>query len=396
MESKTFMGYRRADGRVGVRNYMAVIPSVFCANTTAEKIAQQVPGSIPLTHPVGCAQVGYDLELTARTLCAMGCHPNVGAVLVVGLGCERFRPEELFDAVKKCGKPVDMVIIQDEGGTTNTISKGIELSKQLMQKVSSIERETCSVSELLIATKCGGTDATSGLAANPVVGNMVDRVIAMGGSAILSEMNELLGTEKMLAKRAVTPEVAEKVYTSIKRIEDMLKQSIDSALGDNRNQLISPGNFAGGVSSVVEKGLGGVLKSGTSPIVDVLQYAEPPRSDQHGLFLMEHESHDGEVVTGEIGCGAQIVTFTTGRGNPTGHPIVPVIKVTGNERTYAGMKENFDFDASPVISSGEKIEALGQKLFDKVLNIAGGERTSSELHGGRELFCVARRVGYHR
>ena len=179
-------------------------------------------------------------------------------------------------------------------------------------------------------------------------------------------MNELLGTEKMLARRAVTPEVAQKVYTSIERIDDMLKQSIDSALGDNRNQLISPGNFAGDVSSVVEKGLGGVLKSGTSPIVDVLQYAEPPRSGQHGLFLMEHESHDGEVVTGKIGCGAQTVTFTTGRGNSTSHPIVPVIKVTGNERTYAGMKENFDFDASPAISSGEKIEALGHTLMEDV------------------------------
>ena len=333
-----FMGYRRPDGRVGVRNYLAIIPSVFCANKTVEKIAAAVPGAVALRHPVGCAQVGLDLELTARTLCAMGCHPNVGAVLVIGLGCERFRPEELYEAVKKNGKPAEMLIIQEEGGTTNTIRKGIELAKALKAQVDAMEREACDVSELIIATKCGGTDATSGLAANPAVGSMVDRVVAEGGSGILSELNELLGTEKMLARRAVSPEVAHKVYTAIYEIEDLLQKSRDSSLSANRNELISPGNFAGGVSSVVEKALGGVHKSGSSPIVDVLPYATAPEEGKRGLFLMDYESHDGEVVTGMIGCGAQIVAFTTGRGNPTGHPLAPVIKVTGNYKTYAGMK----------------------------------------------------------
>ena len=256
-----FMGYRRPDGRVGVRNYLAIIPSVFCANKTVERIAAAVPGAVALRHPVGCAQVGLDLELTARTLKAMACHPNVGAVLV---------------------------------------SRGIELAKSLKAQVDAMKREPCDVSELIIATKCGGTDATSGLAANPAVGNMVDRVVAEGGSGILSELNELLGTEDMLARRAVSPEVAKKVYTAVHEIEDLLKKSRDTGLGENRNELISPGNFAGGVSSVVEKALGGVHKSGTSPIVDVLQYATAPEAGKHGLFLMDYESHDGEVVTGMI------------------------------------------------------------------------------------------------
>ena len=391
-----FMGYRRADGRVGVRNYFAIIPSVFCANTTVKRIAQAVPGAVPLCHPVGCAQVGLDLELTARTLKAMAAHPNVGAVLVIGLGCERFPSQELYEAALAAGKPAAHLIIQEEGGTTNTIARGIELAKELKAKVDAMTRVPCDTSQLIVATKCGGTDATSGLAANPAVGNMIDRLIDEGGSGILSECNELLGTEDMLAKRAVSPEVAKKVYCAIHEIEDLLRDGRDTGLGENRNELISPGNFAGGVSSVVEKALGGVHKSGTRPIVDVLQYATAPEKGKHGLFLMDYESHDGEVVTGMIGCGAQIVAFTTGRGNPTGHPLAPVIKVTGNYKTYAHMQENFDFDASGIIQKGDTVEETGEKLFEQVLRVANGqEQTTAEKIGGDELFCIGRRHGYH-
>ena len=389
-----FLGYRRADGRVGVRNYLAIIPSVFCANKTVERIAAQIPGSIALRHPVGCAQVGLDLELTARTLNAMGMHPNVGAVLVIGLGCERFDPHELYSRTKETGKPVEILIIQEDGGTTNTIHKGVALGKKLMEKLSHDRREECNVSELIIATKCGGTDATSGLAANPVVGNMVDKIVEAGGSAILSELNELIGTEHMLAKRAVNEEVEQKIYNAIYEIEDMFRDARDARLGNNRNELISPGNFAGGVSSVVEKALGGVHKSGTSPIVDVLEYATAPKKKQHGLFLMNYESHDGEVVTGMVGCGAQIVAFTTGRGNPTGHPLAPVIKITGNKKIYKEMQENFDFDASGIIFNGESVSAEGDDLFKLVIKVANGEKVVAEKIAADELFCIARRIGY--
>ena len=314
---------------------------------------------------------------------------------MIGLGCERFPSGELYEAVLANGKPAAHLIIQEEGGTTNTVARGIELAKSLKAQVDAMERTPCDVSELIIATKCGGTDATSGLAANPAVGNMVDRVVDEGGSGILSELNELLGTEDMLARRAVSPEVAKKVYTAIHEIEDLLRNGRDTGLGENRNELISPGNFAGGVSSVVEKALGGVHKSGTSPIVDVLQYATAPEKGKHGLFLMDYESHDGEVVTGMIGCGAQIVAFTTGRGNPTGHPLAPVIKVTGNYKTYAHMQENFDFDASGIIQKGDTVEETGEKLFEQVLRVANGEETTAEKIGGDELFCIGRRHGYH-
>lgn len=387
-----FMGYRRPDGKVGVRNHIAVIPSVFCANTTAERIASQVPGAVALRHPVGCGQVGLDFELTARTLIAVGANPNVYAAVVVGLGCERFRPEELYEGIKKSEKPVSMFVIQDMGGTTPTIESGVKAAREYAAQAENVRREATDVSELMIALKCGGTDATSGLAANPTLGNMCDRLTAMGGSAILSELNELLSTEKLLAKRAVNEKVAAKIYNAIYEIEEVLRSGTDPRF-PGRNELMSPGNFSGGVSSIVEKAMGGVHKAGEAPIVDVLEYAVPPAKGQHGLFLMNYESHDGEVVTGMFGCGAQIVAFTTGRGNPTGFPLAPVLKVTGNRKTFDKMRENFDFCADPVITGEKTIEEMGEEFLELVVRVANGERTTAEKIGGDELFCVARRQG---
>ena len=393
---QTFNGYRRSDGTVGVRNYLAVIPSVFCANHTVDRITAQLPGAVPIRHAVGCSQVGLDLELTARTLKAIGTHPNVGAVIVIGLGCERFSPHELEEAVQLSGRPVKCFIIQEEGGPSNTVRRAVDAGKQMLEYLGRINRVPCSISDLFIGTKCGGTDATSGLASNPAVGEMVVRLIADGGSAILSEMNELLGTEDILAKRAVNKKVADKIYHAIYEIEDVLRSGLDISLGKKRNQLISPGNADGGVSSIVEKALGGVHKSGTSPIVDVIDYAVRPPKGEKGLFLMEYESHDGEVTTGEIGCGAQIIAFTTGRGTPTGHPIAPVIKVTGNAKTYAAMSEMFDFDASGIITRGDSLKETGEKLFELVIRVANGEQTAAERLGDDSLMCIARRHGYHR
>lgn len=390
MEKLIFKGYRRENGTVGTRNYVAIIPSVFCANSTAEAIARQVTGTIALRHPVGCTQIGYDFELTARTLIAMGNHPNIAAVVVIGLGCERFKSEELYEGIKKSGKPVVCYVIQEEGGTTNTIAKGIKAAKIFVCKASQMQRVDCNLSELMLATKCGGTDATSGIAANPVVGKACDIIAAQNGSAILSELNELIGTEKQLSIRAVNTEIADKVCNAVKHIENHLQSRIDLRF-PSRNALISPGNFVGGVSTIVEKALGGVYKSGISPIVDVLPYAEPPKGGKKGVFLMEYESQDGEVVTGMVGCGAQIVAFTTGRGNPTGFPFVPVVKVTGNHRTYESMKENFDFDASSVITDGKSIDEEGERFIDKIIRVASGEMTAAEAIGGDELFVIARR-----
>ena len=387
-----FMGYKRPGGLTGVRNHVVLIPSVFCAVRTCERIAAQVEGVVALRHPVGCGQVGYDLELTARTLKAMGNHPNVAASIVVGLGCERFKPTELYEGLETSGKPVAKFVIQDEGGSASTVEKGVKQAKEFVAYANSLKREECDLSELMVALKCGGTDATSGLAANPTIGAMSDLLIAQGGSGIFSELNELLGTEDMMANRAINKTIAKKIYDAVYYIEEVLRISCDERF-PGRNHLISPGNFDGGVSSIVEKALGGVHKSGYSPITDVLEYAVRPEPGQRGLFLMNYESQDGEVSTGMFGCGAQIVAFTTGRGNPTGFPLAPVLKVTGNGETYMKMKGDFDFDASGIISDSVPIKEMGQRFFDLVLRVANGELTVAEKVNGNELFCIGRRHG---
>jgi altronate dehydratase large subunit len=244
----------------------------------------------------------------------------------------------------------------------------------------------------MVALKCGGTDATSGLAANPVLGVMSDKLTGMGGSAILSELNELISTEDMLAARAVNETVAKKIYEAIYEIEEVLRSGCDYRF-PGRNELISPGNFQGGVSSIVEKALGGVHKSGSSRIVDVLDYAVAPEKGKRGMFIMKYESQDGEVVTGMVGCGAQVVAFTTGRGTPVGFPFVPVIKVTGNDFCFQKMKDDMDYNAGPIIDGTKTIEEMGEDFFNTVIRVASGESVRSELVGGDELFVIGRRQG---
>ncbi len=391
MEQKTkFMGYKRLDGKVGVRNYIGIIPSVFCANRVAELIAKEVDGAIFLKHPVGCSQVGEDLEITCRTLISMGNHPNIAAVLVVGLGCERFTPDEFVEGVKKSGKHVEKVVIQDEGNTSKTIEKGIMIAKAMAEEVKNLEKVECDVSDLIIGVKCGGTDATSGLAANPAVGIMADTVVNNGGSIIFSEVTELLGTEHILSKRAINEEIGQKVTDTILNMEDKLRRIGTNPKFAKRGALISTGNFDGGVSSVVEKALGGIYKSGHGKITNVLEYATCPIENEKGVFLMDSPGHDGEVVTGMVGGGAQIIAFTSGRGTPTGFPFVPVIKITGNDKTFIKMEENIDINAGDIIEKGVSLEEKGNEIFEKVIEVADGEMTKAELFNGDELFCVTR------
>lgn len=384
-----FKGYRRPDGQVGVRNYIGIIPSVFCANRVARLIAQQVEGAVCLTHPLGCSQVGEDLEITARTLIAMGNHPNLAAVLIVGLGCERFTPDEFYRGLQKSKKPIDKVVIQEEGDSLRAIEKGVRIAKQWAQDISLQERAACDLSELIVAVKCGGTDATSGIAANPAVGVMSDQVVEQGGIVLFSEVTELLGAEHILAQRAVDASVAEKIVHTIAKTEEKLRAIGSDKRFSHRGALISTGNFDGGVSSVVEKALGGIYKSGTMPICGVVDYAEKPKPGA-GVYLMDSPGHDGEVVTGFVGAGAQVVVFTTGRGTPTGFPFVPVIKVTGNSFTYEKMKENIDVNAGPIITENIGIDAKGREIFGLLLQVASGRKTKAEILGHDELFCITR------
>lgn len=388
---QTFYGYRRAQGLPGVRNLVAVIPSVFCANTVARRISEQVKGTVELTHPVGCSQVGLDLELTAKALKGMGRHPNYYGIVVVGLGCERFRAKELADSIAASGKPVELVVIQEEGDTLKAIEKGVRFAQRLVNEASRQPKEEFPLSELSLGLKCGGTDATSGIAANPALGWVTDQITAAGGRAILTEVTELIGAEHILARRATSPEVAEKVLKTIGNIEEKLRTGTGHADLQNRSALISPGNEDGGVTTVSEKALGGIHKGGTSPITGVLAYGEPIKNP--GLHILDCPGHDGEAVTGLAASGCQVVVFTSGRGTPTGFPGVPVIKITGNSTTYERMKFNLDYNAGEIIEKGKSIPEVGAGLLEKVINTASGEPTKAEVGGHNELFCVTRSYG---
>lgn len=371
----------------GIRNGVAVIPSVFCANTVARRIAEHVVGAIAFCHPVGCSQVGLDLELTARGLKGLGRHPNLYGVVVVGLGCERFRARELAESIAAAGKPVEMLVIQEEGDTLRSIEKGVTFASRLVEEASRQRREEFPLSEFSLGLKCGGTDATSGLAANPALGWVTDRIVAAGGRAIFTEVTELIGAEGILAGRAVTSRVAGEIITTIGNMEKRLSLATAGTEVQHRSALISPGNEEGGVTSVVEKALGGIYKAGTGPVSGVVCYGEYPTAP--GLYLLDCVGHDGEAVTGLVASGCQAVVFTTGRGTPTGFPGVPVIKITGNSETYERMKFNLDFNAGGIIE-GTPISGVGEELLQKVLRIASGEPARAELLGHDELFCITR------
>ncbi|SHI25675.1 UxaA family hydrolase [Desulfosporosinus lacus] len=387
----TFYGYRRPQGLPGVRNLVAIIPSVFCANTVVRRITQQVAGTVELTHPVGCSQVGLDLELTAKALKGVGRHPNFYGVVVVGLGCERFRAKELADSIAATGKPVEMLVIQEEGDTQEAIAKGVLLAQKLVEQAAKQQKEEFPLSELCLGLKCGGTDATSGIAANPVLGWVTDQIVAEGGSAMLTEVTELIGAEHVLARRAVTPQVGQKILETIHNMENKLKVGTAHCDLQNRSALISPGNEDGGVTTVVEKALGGIHKGGTGPITGVLAYGEP--LVEHGLYILDCPGHDGEAVTGLAASGCQVVVFTTGRGTPTGFPGVPVVKITGNTSTYERMKFNLDFNAGEIIDKGLSIPEVGTGLLKTVIETASGVPTKAEIGLHDELFCITRSYG---
>jgi altronate dehydratase large subunit len=385
----TFMGYRRENGSYGVRNHIAIIPSVFCAATVAERIAQNVPGTLHLRHPVGCSQVGDDLETTARTLIGVGKNPNFAGVVVVGLGCERFTPQELAEGIAQTGKMVETVIIQDVGDSVKTVELGVRMAKKMQQAASQEKRLEAPVSSLMIGLNCGGSDMTSGLLANPALGVASDILVAQGGSSILSELTELIGTEDILARRAISSKVAEDIRNAILSMEERLKKQTCYSKNAARKHLISTGNYEGGLSSVVEKSLGGMKKSGDSAqFVEVFKSGDAPT--QKGLLLMDGPGHDGEVSTGAAAAGAQIVCFPTGRGTPTGFPGVPVIKITGNPRTFVKMNENIDLNAGKILLGQCTLQEMGREIYDEIIAVASGKRCKAEILGHHEQFCVTR------
>ncbi|MFD2924891.1 UxaA family hydrolase [Halobacillus naozhouensis] len=383
-----FMGYARKNGQAGIRNQIAVIPSVFCSAKVAERIAYQVPGCVYFRHPVGCSQVGEDLEVTAKTLIAIGKNPNFAGVVVVGLGCERFSPYELADGIAPSNKMLETVVIQEEGDSLSAIQKGSKVAREMQQIASRQAREEFPVSELMIGLNCGGSDMTSGLIANPALGYASDKLVDQGGSSILSEITELIGTEDILARRASSDEVANSIKETINLTEQKLQRQTQNSTNKKRTHLISKGNYDGGLSSVVEKSLGSMKKSGDAEFSGVIQYGHQP--DGKGLFLLDSPGHDGEVSTGQVAAGAQMILFPTGRGTPTGFPGIPVIKITGNSKTYSKMKENIDINTGSVLNGEKTLEQSGEGIYQEILEVASGKQVKSEILGHDEQFCITR------
>jgi altronate dehydratase large subunit len=381
-----FHGYRRPDGRIGTRNHVLVVPTVICSSVVAERVAAAArPLGTALPHLAGCGQLGPDMRITHDTLAAYCGHPNVGAVVVIALGCEQVVAQSLAEAARRHGKPVEIVAIQAEGGTVRATEKGARIAQAFSALLGAQEREWCDVSELVLSLKCGGSDYTSGLASNPTLGRVTDRLVDLGGTAVLGEIAEIMGAEHLLAARATRPGTATKLIQIITRVESEAR-----ALGlDIRGTQPSPGNIRGGLTTIEEKSLGATHKGGErAPLEDVVPYAAP--ISRKGLTVMDTPGLDVESVTGMVGGGAQVVVFTTGLGTPTGNPIAPVIKITGNARTAKQMADNIDLDVSGIIDDSETLDRAADRLFAEVLEVASGRQTTAEVLGHRE-FAIHRR-----
>jgi altronate dehydratase large subunit len=372
----SFLGFRRDDGTVGTRNHIIVISTVVCANQVARNVANSVEDARYITHPMGCGHLGADFM---RVLSGFGRNPNVAAVLVVGLGCENMQAKLVADEIAKSKKPVQHITIQEEGGTIKATQKGIEILLDLSREASEFEREKCDLSELILGLECGGSDATSGLVGNPAVGVAADSIVKAGGTVILPEATEWIGAEHLLAKRAVKEELKEKIYAAVdKYITKVLSLGIDV-----RGSQPSPGNIEGGITTIEEKSLGNICKAGNSPVQGLLEYAEKPPGK--GLYLMDEPGLDIESITGVTAAGSQIITFTTGVGTPAGSPIAPVIKITGNHRTFKNMNDNIDIDVSTVLEGKETLQKAGERILNEIVEVASRKMTKAEILKNREF-----------
>ena len=376
-----FMGYCRPDGSVGIRNHVLVIPTVGCANQVARGIARTVEGTVWVEHQHGCSQLAPDAAQTEKVFVGHGTNPNVFGVVVVGLGCEVVRAQEVAAEIKKqCPyKPVHCVIIQDCGGSYRAITDGSIAAHKMIEDASMMARSSVPVSHLILGTECGGSDACSGLSANPALGATSDLLIDLGGTAILSETPELIGAEHIIAGRAINKDVEARCYEAVRNFE----KSANAVGVDMRGGNPTPGNIEGGLSSIEEKSLGCVHKGGTRPLVDVIGYAD--KITQKGLVYMDTPGNDIEQLTGMAAGGCHICVFTTGRGTPTGSPIVPTIKVASNTAMYKSMQDNMDFNAGTVIDGEESIEEAGGRLLAEMIRVASGKKTKAEILGHNDF-----------
>ena len=371
-----FLGYPRKEGRAGLRNHVLILPTCACASESCRIAASQVKGAVNIVFNTGCSDVAANTAMSQKVLTGFACNPNVYGVVIIGLGCETVPHKVLKEKIEKMtSKPVVSFGIQDEGGTLVTIEKAVRAARDMAMQAALEPKVPCDISNLLLGIECGGSDATSGIACNPAVGELSDALIDLGASTMISESIEWIGAEHVLAKRAATPELHNAVIKICKDYEEHLKL----AGQDCRAGQPTPGNKAGGLSTLDEKSLGCIKKGGTRPIVEVLQQAEIPT--KQGAIVMDTAGYDISSVTSMVAGGCNAVIFTTGRGTCTGNAIVPVLKVTANERTFKKMVDNMDIDLSPVMRGEKTIEEAGREMIKDIQEICSGRLTKAEAYG---------------
>ncbi len=386
---RTFMGYRRSDGRVGTRNEIWVLCTVGCVARTAQKIAEaadrlhrgRVDGVVALTHPFGCSQLGGDLDATRKLIAALAGHPNAGGVLILGLGCENNQLQALLDSAPHLDRRRLRAFTAQESG--DEIEEGLAAIEALVAMAEADRREPCPVSSLMIGVKCGGSDGLSGLTANPLVGRIADRVCGDGGTAVLTEIPEVFGAERLLMARATNRAVFDGLVSVV---DDFKRYFLDH--GEPVSENPSPGNLAGGITTLEEKSLGAVQKAGSGPVTEVVRYGE--RAHGPGAVVLEAPGNDAVSSTALTAAGCTLILFTTGRGTPLGFP-APTLKISTNSALAERKPRWIDFDAGR-IAEGERLEAAAERLMDLVLATASGQLTRAEENGEREIAIWKRGV----
>jgi (2R)-sulfolactate sulfo-lyase subunit beta len=374
----TFLGYRRENGRVGVRNHVIILPVDDISNAAAEAVGNNIKGTLALPHPYGRLQFGADLDLHFRTLIGTGANPNVAAVVVIGI--EEGWTKKVVDGIAKTGKPVLGYSIELHGDH-DTIMRASRGARELVQWASEKQRETCAIAELWVSTKCGESDTTSGCGANPTVGNAFDKLYGLGNTLCFGETTELTGGEHLVAARCRTPEIRERFMAMFNHYQEVVNTHKTSDLSESQP---TKGNIAGGLTTIEEKALGNIQKIGKQCLVDgVLDKAETPTGP--GLWFMDSSSAAAEMVTLCAASGYAVHCFPTGQGNVIGNPILPVIKICANPRTVRTMSEHVDVDVSGLLQREINMDKAGDMLLDMIVRTANGRHTAAEALGHREF-----------
>jgi altronate hydrolase len=391
----TFLGYAREDGRAGTRNYIAVVAASNCSAHTAERIARSyegetlppgVDGVVAFPHGDGCAHsMGPDLDQLRRTLAGVLMHPNVSAAVILGLGCETNQIDHYLGSGTARSHRLAGLTVQGSGGTRSTVEAARREIARFIEQAAAEKRVELPASKIVLGLNCGGSDSFSGITANPALGYCSDLLVEAGGTPVLAETTEIVGAEHLLVRRARNRQVAEKLLTCIKNYKRYLSRFEGSSFDDNP----SPGNKAGGLSNILEKSLGAVAKGGTTPLMEVYEYAE--RIEGAGFAFMNTPGYDPVSLTGLAAGGCNLIAFTTGRGSAIGFPTIPVVKIATNSNTYRGMTDNMDINAGAIADGEKTVEQVGRQIFERMLEAASGHRTCAERLGHQEF--VPWRIG---